>query len=112
MGIDFGPGSEFITDAQAQAVHTRYPRLRMVTSLVDEIVRHAGRGPRNAPRYTIAGELVRERGQERAPDDDGTGGAGPRGGVSKARGAAARRRADFLTRDGTTRPVLAAKGHT
>jgi HD domain len=67
VGIDFGPGSEFITDAQAQAVHTRYPRLRMVASLVDEIVRHAGRGPQNAPRYTIAGELVRERGQEGHP---------------------------------------------
>jgi hypothetical protein len=65
--IDFGPGSEFITDAQAQAVHTCYPRLRMVTSLVDEIVRHAGRGPLNAPRYTIAGELARERGQEGHP---------------------------------------------
>jgi hypothetical protein len=67
VGIDFGPGSEFITDAQGQAVHTRYPRLRMVTSLVDEIVRHAGRGPQNAPRYTIAGELTRERGQEGHP---------------------------------------------
>jgi hypothetical protein len=67
VGIDFGPGSEFITDAQGQAVHTRYPRLRMVTSLIDEIVRHAGRSPQNAPRYSIAGELVRERGQEGHP---------------------------------------------
>jgi hypothetical protein len=64
VGIDFGPGSEFITDAQGQAVHARYPRLRMVSSLIDEIVRHAGRSPQNAPRYSIAGELVRERGQE------------------------------------------------
>jgi hypothetical protein len=64
VGIDFGSGSEFITDAQGQAVHTRYPRLRMVTSLVDEIIRHAGRSPQNAPRYSIAGELVRERGRE------------------------------------------------
>lgn len=61
IGIDFGPGSEFITDAQAQTVHGRYPRLHMATSLVDEIVRHAGRSTQNAPRYTIAGELVRER---------------------------------------------------
>ena len=67
VGIDFGPGSEFITDAQGQAVHSRYPRLRMVPSLIDEIVRHAGRGPQNAPRYSIAGELVRERGQEGHP---------------------------------------------
>lgn len=62
VGIDFGSGSEFSTDAQAQAVHTRYPRLRMVTSLIDEIIRHAGCSPQNAPRYGIAGELVRERG--------------------------------------------------
>ena len=64
IGIDFGPGSEFITDAQAQAVHARYPRLGMATALTDEIVRHAGRGPLNAPLYTLAGELVRERGQD------------------------------------------------
>ncbi len=67
VGIDFGPGSEFITDAQGQAVHTRYPRMRMVTSLTDEIVRHAGRSPQNAPRYSIAGELVRERGPDGHP---------------------------------------------
>jgi hypothetical protein len=62
VGIDFGPGSEFITDAQGQAIHSRHPRLRMVTSLTDEIVRHAGCSPQNAPRFSIAGELVRERG--------------------------------------------------
>jgi len=67
IGIDFGPGSEFITDAQAQAVHARYPRLRMVTALIDEIVRHAGRSPHNAPRYSIAAELVRERGRGGRP---------------------------------------------
>jgi hypothetical protein len=67
VGIDFGSGSEFITDAQGQAIHSRYPRLRMVTSLIDEIVRHAGRSPQNAPRYSIAAELVRERGQQGHP---------------------------------------------
>ena len=67
VGTDFGSGSEFITDAQGQAVHARYPRLRMVTSLIDEIIRHAGRSAQNAPRYSIAGELVRERGQEGHP---------------------------------------------
>lgn len=49
------------------AVHARYPRLRMVTALVDEIVRHAGRSPQNAPRYSIAGELARERGLDGRP---------------------------------------------
>ena len=43
------------------------PADEKVTSLVDEIVGHAGRGPRNAPRYTIAGELARERGQAGHP---------------------------------------------
>jgi hypothetical protein len=64
IGIDFGRGTEFITDDQAQAIHARHPRLRMATVLIDEIVRHAGRGPRNAPPYTLAGELVRERGRD------------------------------------------------
>ena len=63
IAIDFGLGSEFITDAQGQAVHSRHPRLRMATSLIDEIVRQAGRGPQNAVRYTLPGELVRERGE-------------------------------------------------
>ncbi len=67
VGADFGIGSEFVTDAQGQAVHSGHPRLRMVGSLVDEIVRHAARGPQNAPRFSIAGELVRERGPEGRP---------------------------------------------
>ncbi|HEY3976269.1 MAG TPA: HD domain-containing protein [Streptosporangiaceae bacterium] len=64
IGIDFGRGSEFITDAQGQAIHARHPRLRMATALTDEIVRHAARSPLNAPASTLAGELVRERGQD------------------------------------------------
>ncbi|HEX5334138.1 MAG TPA: HD domain-containing protein [Cellulomonas sp.] len=64
VALDFGAGSEFVTDTQADALHSGYPRLQMVTSLVDEIVRHAARSPHNAPRYTIAGELVRERDQD------------------------------------------------
>jgi hypothetical protein len=49
VGIDFGPGSEFITDAQAQAVHTRYPRLRMVTSLIDRSSAMPGAAPGTHP---------------------------------------------------------------
>jgi len=64
IGMDFGRGSEFITDDQARAIHASHPRLRMATALTDEIVRHAARGPVNAPLYTLAGELVRERGQD------------------------------------------------
>ena len=36
------------------------PGCTMATALIDEIVRHAARGPLNAPRYTIAGELARD----------------------------------------------------
>ncbi|MFI1383164.1 HD domain-containing protein [Embleya sp. NPDC020886] len=61
IGLDFGRDAEFVTDAQGQAIHARYPRLRMAATLTDEIVRHAERGAGNAPRYTLAGELVRER---------------------------------------------------
>lgn len=64
VGMDFGMNADLVTDDQARVIHDRYPRLRMATALVDEIVRHAARGPLNAPRYTIAGELARERGQE------------------------------------------------
>jgi HD domain len=63
VGADFGRGVDFVTDAQGDAVHTRYPRLNMVTVLVDEIVRHAARAPQAAARYTLAGELARERGE-------------------------------------------------
>ena len=68
VGLDFG-GGEFVSDAQGEAIHARHPRLRMVSSLVEEIVRHAARGPQNAPRFTIAGELVRERGPEGNPTE-------------------------------------------
>jgi HD domain len=64
IGMDFGRGSEFITDDQARAIHASHPRLRMATALTDEIVRHAARSPLNAPLYTLAGELVRERSQD------------------------------------------------
>lgn len=61
VAMDFGLGSEFIGDAQAQSIHDRYPRLNMTTALIDEIVRHAARGPRNALSPSVAGEFVRER---------------------------------------------------
>jgi len=67
VGADFGRGVDFVTDAQGEAVHRRYPRLNMVTVLVDDIVRHATRAPHAAARYTIAGELTRERGEHGTP---------------------------------------------
>jgi len=67
VGGDFGSGVDFVTDTQGQAAHQRYPRLNMVAALVDAIVTHAARAPQAAARFTIAGELARERGELGAP---------------------------------------------
>ena len=67
VGADFGIGVEFVTGAQGEAVHLRYPRLNIVTVLVDDIVRHAARAPQAAARYTPAYELTRERGELGTP---------------------------------------------
>lgn len=64
---DFGIGVDFVTARWAEALHLRYPRLDMTTALVDAIVRHGARSPQNAPRFTLAGELTRERGADGAP---------------------------------------------
>ena len=61
IGIDFGRGSAAVTDEQAAIVFDTYPRLQMATSLVDDIVAQARANPAKAPRYSIAGELLRER---------------------------------------------------
>ncbi|MFI6316208.1 HD domain-containing protein [Nonomuraea sp. NPDC050556] len=64
VGADFGVGVDYVSDAQGEAVHQRYPRLNMATALVDDIVRHAARSPQTtAPRNTPADILMRERGQ-------------------------------------------------
>lgn len=60
VGADFrGPAA--VTDDEAGAIHDAYPRLEMTTSLVDAIVGQAHANPVKAPRYSIAGELLRER---------------------------------------------------
>ncbi|MCX4725625.1 HD domain-containing protein [Streptomyces sp. NBC_01306] len=66
VALDFGGplGArhvDAVTDEQADAVHTAYPRLEMVRSLTDAIVAQAAKDPKNAPRYSIPGELLRER---------------------------------------------------
>jgi HD domain-containing protein len=61
VAMDFGFFSDFISDAQGQAIHGSYPRLNMATALTDEIIRHAARGPLNALPPSIAAELIRER---------------------------------------------------
>ncbi|QHC27617.1 HD domain-containing protein [Streptomyces sp. HF10] len=66
VALDFGgPGGadhlDVVTDEQAEALHAAYPRLDMVRSLTDAIVAQAAKDPRNAPRHTVPGELLRER---------------------------------------------------
>ncbi|WP_275562416.1 HD domain-containing protein [Streptomyces sp. 5-6(2022)] len=66
VALDFGGpmGNEYVealSDEQADAVHAVYPRLNMVGSLVDAIVAQAAKDPKNAPRYSIPGELLPER---------------------------------------------------
>ncbi|MEV0802488.1 HD domain-containing protein [Kribbella sp. NPDC050281] len=67
VGADFGIGVDFVTDAQGEAIHRRHPRMNMVAVLVDEIVRHAAGSAAASARFTLAGELVRERGAHGTP---------------------------------------------
>ncbi|MGV9849080.1 HD domain-containing protein [Streptomyces sp. NPDC003442] len=66
VALDFGGplGADHVdavTDEQADAVHAAYPRLDMIRSLTDAIVAQAAKNPKNAPRYAIPGEFLRER---------------------------------------------------
>ena len=60
IGIDFGRRWEIVS-AWAPQIHAACPRLMMVPSLVEAIVAQAARSPAAAPRYSIGGELLRER---------------------------------------------------
>jgi hypothetical protein len=60
VGVDFGRDAE-IAAAWAGQIHAAYPRLGMARALTDAIVAHAARSAAAAPRYSLAGELVRER---------------------------------------------------
>lgn len=66
VALDFGGPignayADALSDEQADTVHAAYPRLDMVRSLTDAIVAHAAKSPKNGPRYTLPGELLRER---------------------------------------------------
>jgi hypothetical protein len=66
VAVDFGGALasehlDAVTDDQADALHSAYPRLDMIRSLTDAIVAQARKHPQNAPRYAIPGEFLRER---------------------------------------------------
>ncbi|MFC8450152.1 HD domain-containing protein [Kitasatospora sp. NPDC057223] len=60
VGMDFGRHTELSSGWQEE-IHIAYPRLDMVRSLVDAIVERAARSDAAGPRYSIGGELLRER---------------------------------------------------
>ncbi|WP_229929088.1 HD domain-containing protein [Kitasatospora xanthocidica] len=60
VGADFGRGAEIVAPWEKR-IHAAHPRLAMVRSLVDAIVERAARSDAAAPRYSLGGELLRER---------------------------------------------------
>ncbi|MEU7140249.1 HD domain-containing protein [Nocardia sp. NPDC046473] len=63
IALDFGFGTEFISDEVGAAIHDRYPRHSMATSLVDIIVEQATAQPDKAPPFSPAAEFLRVRAQ-------------------------------------------------
>jgi len=66
VALDFGGPmgntyADALGDAQAGIVHAAYPRLDMIRTLTDAIVAQAAKSPKNAPRYSVPGEFLRER---------------------------------------------------
>ncbi|MBE3012042.1 HD domain-containing protein [Microbispora sp. NEAU-D428] len=60
VAIDFGWNAEIVSGWEKR-IHAAYPRLALARSLVDAIVERAARSAAAAPRYSIGGELLRER---------------------------------------------------
>lgn len=61
IGMDFGRSADLVPEVTAAAVHQRYPRIGMARCLTEAIVEQARGRPGKAPRYSLPGELVRER---------------------------------------------------
>ncbi|GAB3029099.1 HD domain-containing protein [Mycobacterium bourgelatii] len=61
VGMDFGRNAELVDDQIADAIHARYPRLSMATTLLDSITEHAQRSPEAAPPYSFPLGVLQER---------------------------------------------------
>jgi hypothetical protein len=61
ISMDFGARPHIVSQETDVLVHSRYPRLGVVTALVNEIVAKASTASSAAPLYSFPGELVRER---------------------------------------------------
>ncbi|WP_234544799.1 hypothetical protein [Streptomyces shenzhenensis] len=60
--IGSGTVPDTVTEEEARAIHEACPRLSMVSSIVEAMATQAARLPANGPRYSVGGELLRERG--------------------------------------------------
>ena len=60
VGVDFGRDVD-VAAPWAGQIHVAYPRLGMARALTDAIVAHAARSAAAGPRYSLPGELARER---------------------------------------------------
>lgn len=61
VGMDFGRDADFVDDQTAEAIHARYPRLSMATTLLDAITAHAQLSPEAAPPYSFPLGVLQER---------------------------------------------------
>ncbi len=59
--MDFGFGAEPVSDDLAAAIFDRYPRLDLAKTFVDRLVEQVEQTPQKGPRFSMAGELHRER---------------------------------------------------
>jgi len=61
VGMDFGRGTESVSDELGEQIHVLHPRQALETVLVDAITGQALRNPSKAPRYSTADIFLLER---------------------------------------------------
>ena len=61
VGMDFGRGTEPVSDELGAQIHTLHPRQELETVLVEAITGQALRNPSKAPRYSTADVFLLER---------------------------------------------------
>jgi hypothetical protein len=61
VAMDFGLGVDAVSDEQAEVLFARYPRLELTRTFVACVVEQVREIPAKGPRFTMAGELFRER---------------------------------------------------
>jgi hypothetical protein len=59
--MDFGFGTDAVSDELAAVLFERYPRLDMARTFVSTLVEQVEQTPAKGPRFSMAGELHRER---------------------------------------------------